>query len=165
MSETKKKKTFWQFVKFAMVGLCNTIVSYTVYSLCYHVLHINYHLSNAWGFVISVFVAYLLQSKFVFKESADGEHRVWWKVLIKTYVTYMFSGLVVTELLLILWLNVIHIEQYLGTAVRWLSNIGLTMSNESLAVSIAPFINMIFTIPMNFCLNKFWAYRQKNIDV
>lgn len=162
MKEKKQKKTVWQFVKFVMVGLCNTIISYAIYSLCYHLMHLNYHVSNACGFVISIFVAYLLQNKFVFKESEDGEHRVWWKVLIKTYVTYLFSGLVVTELLLILWLNVLHIEQYLESVALWLSNFGITMSSQSLAVSIAPFLNMFFTIPINFCVNKFWAYRQKN---
>jgi putative flippase GtrA len=113
------------------------------------------------GFVISVFNAFILQSKFVFKESEEGEHRIWWQVLIKTYISYAFSGLILTELLLILWINVLNIGQYLSPVTEWLAGFGMNWKPEDLAVSLAPFLNMVFTIPINFCVNKFWAYRQK----
>lgn len=151
----------WQFIKFGMVGVMNTIVNYTVYSICYYVFHANVHVANVMGFIISVFTAFLLQSRFVFKESVDGEHRVWWKVLIKTYISYAFTGLFLTEVLLILWLSVLNIGQYLSPVTEWLSRFGMNFTPKDLAVSIAPFLNMVFTIPINFCVNKFWAYRQK----
>lgn len=166
-----KKKglaALWQVIKFGMVGVINTIVSLVVYNLCYHVLHTNEHVANVAGFVVSVFNAFLLQNKFVFKENEDGEKRVWWKVLIKTYISYSFSGLFLTELLLTLWLHVIHIEQYTGSLTTWLNQIMLfghvpfaNWDNLKTAVTIAPLLNMVITIPINFCINKFWAYRQK----
>lgn len=151
----------WQFIKFGLVGVMNTIVSYTVYSVCYYAFHTSVHVANIMGFIISVFTAFLLQSRFVFKESADGEHRVWWKVLIKTYVSYAFTGLFLTEILLILWLDVLNIGQYLSPVTEWLARFGMNFTPKDLAVSIAPFLNMALTIPINFCVNKFWAYRQK----
>lgn len=151
----------WQFIKFGLVGALNTVVSYVVYSICYYVFHTSVHVGNVMGFIISVFTAFLLQSRFVFKESEDGEHRVWWQVLIKTYISYAFTGLFLTELLLILWLNVLNIGQYLVPITDMLAGYGFNMKPEDLAVSIAPFLNMVFTIPINFCVNKFWAYRQK----
>lgn len=160
----KDKRTFaelWQFIKFGLVGAFNTIVNYTIYSICYYVFHTSVHIGNIMGFVISVFSAFLLQSKFVFKESENGEHRVWWKVLIKTYISYAFTGLILTELLLLLWLEVLNIGQYLTSLTLWMADYGLNMKPDDLAVSIAPFLNMIFTVPINFCVNKFWAYRQK----
>lgn len=161
MEEQKKFAAFWQLIKFGLVGVCNTLVSYTVYSVCYHLLHTNVHVANITGFVISVFTAFLLQSRFVFKESENGAHRVWWQVLIKTYISYAFTGLFLTEVLLILWLNVLHIEQYLAFLTVWMAGYGIVMTPKDLAVSLAPFLNMVFTIPINFCVNKFWAYRQK----
>lgn len=165
ISVEKKKQNkmagLWQFIKFGMVGVMNTLVNYTVYSICYYVFHANVHVANVMGFIISVFTAFLLQSRFVFKESADGEHRVWWQVLIKTYISYAFTGLFLTEVLLILWLNVLNIGQYLSPVTEWLAEFGMNFTPGDLAVSIAPFLNMVFTIPINFCVNKFWAYRQK----
>ena len=145
-----------------MVGAMNTIVNYVIYSICYYVFHTSVHVGNVMGFIISVFSAFLLQSRFVFKESEDGEHRVWWKVLIKTYISYAFTGLFLTEVLLILWLNVLNIGQYLEPVTECLLGFGMRFSPEDLAVSIAPFLNMALTIPINFCVNKFWAYRQKD---
>lgn len=159
----------WQFIKFGLVGVSNTVVSYVTYSLVYYwilgsapmVDGIRVQIANVAGFVISVLNAYIWQSKFVFKEQEDGEHRVWWKVLIKTYISYAFSGLLLTSLLLAFWLDILHIEQYLGGVATWLTGFGLHMAAKDVAVSLAPFLNMIVTIPINFCINKFWAYRQK----
>lgn len=38
------------------------------------------------------------------------------------------------------------------------------MTAKDLAVSLAPFLNMVFTIPINFCINKFWEYKQKRCE-
>lgn len=151
----------WQFIKFGMIGAMNTVVNYLIYSLCYYGLKTNVHIANFMGFAISVLNAFFWQSKFVFKESEEGEHRIWWQVLIKTYISYSFSGLFLTELLLLFWLNVINLGQYLGTAAAWIGNFGITMTGYDLAVSVAPFLNMVITVPINFLVNKFWAYRQK----
>lgn len=161
-AKTKGLAALWQFIKFGLVGVSNTVVSYVTYSICYYVFHTNVHVANIVGFIISVLNAYIWQSKFVFKESEEGEHRVWWQVLIKTYISYAFSGLFLTEVLLVLWLNVLHIEQYLEPVVGWLAGFGFSMTAKDAAVSLAPFLNMVVTIPINFCINKFWAYRQKN---
>ena len=149
-----KWAAIWQFIKFGLVGVSNTIVSYAVYSICYYALKTNVH-------IISVLNAFFWQSKFVFKESEEGEHRIWWQVLIKTYISYSFSGLFLTELLLVFWLNVINLGQYLGGVAAWINSFGIAMSGYDLAVSAAPFLNMVITVPINFLVNKFWAYRQK----
>lgn len=175
--ETKEKKkekkkglvALWQFIKFGLVGVSNTVVSYVTYSLVlFWVLgavtmshDIKVQIANVVGFVISVLNAYIWQNKFVFKEEEGGEHRVWWKVLIKTYISYAFSGLLLTSVLLVFWLNVVNVEQYLGGVSQWLVQFGVDMPPSKLADAIAPFLNMAITIPINFCINKFWAYRQK----
>lgn len=165
MEESSNKSTkwaaLWQFIKFGMVGALNTVVSYVVYSVCYYAFHTNVHVANIMGFILSVLNAYVWQSKFVFKESSDAAPRVWWKVLIKTYISYSFSGLILTEILLVFWLNVVNLGQYLGGIAVWLAGFGVTMTGYDLAVSAAPFLNMIITVPINFLVNKFWAYRQK----
>lgn len=162
MKKISEHKSILQFIKFGLVGVSNTIVSYSVYAVCCFIIGTNVHVANVAGFIISVFWAFIMQSKFVFKETEEGEHRVWWQVLIKTYIAYSFTGLFLTEVLLILWLQIIDISRFLTPVVNWLfSNFGKIINEVDLAKAMAPFLNMVFTIPINFCVNKFWAYRQK----
>ena len=154
------KDTILQFIKFGIVGAFNTVLSYSIYTISYYVLDFNMHISNAMGFVISVFSAYLLQSCFVFKQETDIKGRIWWKVLIKTYISYSFTGLILTEILLVFWIDVLDLEQYLRGICQWLYRKNITIESNDLAVSVAPLLNMLITIPTNFLINKYWAYRQ-----
>ena len=69
---------------------------------------------------------------------ADGEKRNIWAALFKTYVSYGFTGLILNNILLVLWISVLHMNKM-----------------------IAPIINLIINIPINFFLNKIWAFGKK----
>lgn len=152
-----KGKGLKQLIKFGMVGLFNTFLSMAIYNLLYHLFGTSYHFANVMQFVISVFSAYLLQSTFVFKKE-EAEKRVWWKALIKTYISYALTGLVLTEILLTLWIDVIKIENYIGFFVELASDFGVNMTAHDMAVTMAQVINIFFTVPINFLLNKKWTY-------
>lgn len=123
MEENKKEgflDVFIQFIKFGLVGVSNTIVSGVIYFLLNTVI-----LPGVWivasvvSWVISVLWAYFMQNIFVFKEDKNKEHRVWWQTLIKTYMTYAFTGLILNNILLFLWVNVIDIAQYSGAIISF----------------------------------------------
>jgi putative flippase GtrA len=61
-----------------------------------------------------------------------------WQALAKTYVSYSFTGLFLNSILLILWVKVLGISEY-----------------------IAPIINLLVSVPLNFIINKFWAFKTK----
>lgn len=130
----KQWETFMQFVKFAMVGVTNFAISYVTYALCI-ILGTSYHIGNIMGFLISVLNSFYWNNKYVFK-TEEGEHRSWWKVLLKTYVSYAFSGLILTEILLYLWIGILGLPELVG-----------------------PILNLIITTPINFIVNKLWAFR------
>ena len=94
-------------------------------------LGINYLIANAVGFIVTVFNAYVLQSKFVFEKKSKGHG----KAVLKTYSAYGFTFLVSTGLLYLM-VSVFGISKY-----------------------IAPILVLFVTVPLNFCLNKFWVYR------
>lgn len=158
----KKKKifsSFLQFIKFGIVGAINTVVNYVIYNFVYHLIIPNVHIANLCGFIISVFSAFLLQNKFVFKKE-DGEERSMWKTLAKTYVSYSFTGLFLTELLLLMWIDLINLSQYVSPLCEWINGFGFHFEPDGLAASIAPILNMVITVPLNFVINKFWAYKK-----
>lgn len=170
-TKVKKKKSFIQFIKFCMVGVCNTVVSYTIYAITVFVMsHVTnmkendlpvYLTANVLSFLVSVFTAFLLSNKFVFKEEENAEKRVWWKTLLKTYMSYALTGLIINPLLLIVWLEVVKIDRFMVPFVDILAPMGIEMTTSALASYIGPLCNMLVTIPINFIMNKYWAYRQK----
>lgn len=132
-----------QFLKFGLVGLTNTVISYTInvltlLSLKSFNLKYDYVIANILAFGLSVLWSYNLNSRLVFK-AEEGEKRSTGRTLLKTYASYGFSGIVLNNLLSTLWIQVIGISKF-----------------------ISPLLNLIITIPTNFLLNKFWAYTGKN---
>lgn len=138
---TDEQWAVWlQFVGFAIVGVSNFLVSYGVYALflCFQT---NYHFANIMAFLISVLNAFFWNNRFVFKQNEGGEQRIWWKTLLKTYLSYAFSGLFLTEVLLYVEITVLGLPKLLG-----------------------PVINLVITTPINFLMNKFWAFRNKETE-
>ncbi len=154
------KKSVRQFIAFGLVGLSNTIVSQVVYMIGIG-LGFHYIIASIVSYIISVFNAFFWQNRFVFKQDSDAPARVWWKVLLKTYISYAFTGLFLGNLLLVLWLDIIHIEQYTQPLTDIINEIGIKADNIIVAKDVAPFLGMFITIPLNFIINKFWAYKQK----
>ncbi len=153
-------KSLWQFIKFGLVGVSNTLISEAIYVIIV-LLRGNYLFASFMGFVISVLNAYYWSNKYVFKETEEGEKRVWWKVLLKTYVAYLW-GFLVNLVLLVLWIDILHVAKYMGPIVELVNRFGIaSLDAEVLGNLIAEGVNLILIIPMNFLINKYWAYRQK----
>lgn len=54
-------------MKFAMVGVINTIVGTTVMFVFYNVFHFSYWVSSASNYIIGSIISYLLNKKFTFR--------------------------------------------------------------------------------------------------
>lgn len=124
-------QAFMQFVKFCIVGVSNTAISLAVYYIFIVINKELYILGNAVGFVVSVLNSYFWNSRFVFKKQDERG-----KTVVKTFIAYG-TNLVLGSVLLYLFVDVLHISEF-----------------------IAPLINLIITIPLNFVLNKFWVMKK-----
>ncbi|MBO5459122.1 MAG: GtrA family protein [Lachnospira sp.] len=156
----RTKDIFKQFIRFGLVGISNTAVSYLVYALTFRLTD-NYFLANVLSWLISVLNAYLWQNIFVFREDSNAQKRVWWKVLLKTYMAYAFTGLFLNNVLLWLWVDIIDISRFAEGILSALKEYGVSMTGREFAGYAGPLLNMVVVIPINFVMNKFWAYRQK----
>lgn len=134
----KKDQRMWnrikEFVKFGLVGGVNTVLNLVIYWICTGI-GIHYLVANAIGFMITVAISYVLNNIFTFR-SVDGGKPVWsLRTLFKVYVSYFATGMVLNSLLLWFWNDLIGIDK-----------------------NLAPVFNLFVTIPLNFLLNKLWAY-------
>lgn len=134
------QKVLSEFIKFGIVGVSNTAVSYFIYVLSLLLLKhfsllssIDYLIALLLSFVLSVLWSFYWNSKYVFRDTRMGSV---WGSLIKTYASYAFSGLFLSGILLWVLVDVLLVSDF-----------------------IAPVIVLIITVPTNFVLNKFWAFR------
>lgn len=162
-----KIRAFLQFIKFCLVGLSNTIICEGIYVVLLF-FGVHYLAANIIGNLISILNAYYWSNKYVFK-AEEGEQRVWWRVLLKTYATYGFSMLLSAGLL-IFWLEIVKLELYMGPVLALLGNLGIpgllgkagiVLEAKILSEILAAGINLIITIPINYVINKYWAYRKR----
>ena len=167
-SENSKRAAIIQFIKFGIVGVSNTLVNYIVY-LIFFSIGVPYLIANALGFIISVLNAWFWGSRFVFKEDETKQKRVWWQVLLKTYASYLL-GFFINSFLLWVWVDVLNVGQYfsfVGDILNGVTGIvGMQPKEytaETLSGIVGPIINIFVVVPINFVINKFWAYRQKKI--
>ena len=131
---------FAQFIKFGIVGVSNNMIFYVVNITVLFLFknsgaEFDYVVANIAGFLISVLWSFYWNNKFVFK-TGETERRSVWKTLLKTYMAYGFTGIILNNVLSYVWIEVFGISKF-----------------------IAPLINLFLTVPVNFLLNKLWAFR------
>ena len=132
-----------QFVKFGIVGLTNTLLSYGINVLVLlllkpYGLSWDYVAGNVVAFILSVLWSFYWNNKYVFSVG-QGQRRNLWKALLKTYIAYGFTGIVLSNVLSYVWINVFGISKY-----------------------VAPLLNLIISIPVNFLINKLWAFKTES---
>ena len=130
------KKALVQFIKFGIVGFSNTILSYTLYSICV-LLGVHYQLANVIGFVAGVLNSFYWSNKYVFTKSVNEQRNALF-VLLKTFIAYGSTGLVLNSLLLYVFIERLGIPDL-----------------------IAQLIGLTITVPLNFVLNKYCSFKSK----
>lgn len=140
----KQWNTLTQFVKFGIVGLSNTAISYLIYVITLLIFQKNvwipswdYLVAQIIAFVLSVLWSFYWNNKYVFKKGQNAQRSLV-KTLLKTYMSYAFTGLFLNSILSFLWVEVLYISKL-----------------------VAPIINLLISVPLNFVMNKFWAFRDK----
>ncbi len=119
-----------QFFKFGLVGISNTLIGLA----CYYVLvyfGVHYIIANTVGFIIGVLNSYYWNNRYVFIDRKGSQLGA----VFKMYIAYGATFLLGT-LLLFIMVDILCISKM-----------------------IAPIINLVITIPLNFILNKCWAMK------
>ena len=147
-------RRFEQLARFCLVGVSNTLLSTVLFDLSYFLIGLllpdapaawqvtlRLQASNLIAFFLSVTNAFLLSSRFVFR-TEEGEKRNPLLAFGKTVASYAATGLLLTAALMALWDR-------------------LFAGGPEFLPYLYPLFNLPITVPINFILNKFWAFRAK----
>lgn len=138
----KTVQVLLQFVKFAIVGVSNSLINYLSYvasllafrQLCWFA-SADFMAAQIVAFVLSVLWSYYWNNRYVFAGEAE-KTTSWMVTLAKTFIAYSFTGLILSEALLLLWVNVVGMSEF-----------------------VAPVLNIIICFPINFVINKLWTFK------
>lgn len=136
------KRNLLQFIKFGIVGVSNTLVSYLLNLLCLFVLdkyHVacDYVIANTVAFVLSVLWSFYWNERFVFTKQNEDYKSNKFVRLLKMYLSYGFTGIILNNVLSFLWISVLGISKV-----------------------IAPLINSAIGVPINYVINKKWTFEE-----
>ena len=129
-------EAFLQFIKFGIVGVSNTLIHYFTYLICIFA-GCHYLIASVIGFLVSVLNAFYWNNKYVFVKEENATRSLW-QAFLKTFLSYAGTGLVLENVLLVIWVRFLHVPE-----------------------AIAPLVTLLITIPINFILNKFWAFKDR----
>lgn len=157
--QNEKLSSLIQFIKFGLVGVSNTAISYGIEMLCYYVLfkntkfigilnllallgistdgnNVKIVITTIIAFVVSVSSSYFWNNRYVFGsgKKSFSEH---FKTYFKTFACYGITGLILSPIIKIL------------------------LTKISVPFFIASLGALVITIPLNFVMNKFWAFKSK----
>lgn len=129
-----KRDSVIQFLKFSIVGLSNTIVSYLVYAALLFI-GVNYIVANIVAYFAGVINSFYWNNKYVFdNERSDLSSLI--SSFSKLLASSAFTGLIINNILLYFWVSVLGISSILG-----------------------PLLNLFVTYPLNYILSKYWAFK------
>ncbi len=135
--------TLLQFIKFGIVGVSNTAITYGTEMLFYYVILVNSPMSrngkviltSAVAFIISVTNAYFWNNRFVFRSAGRKSWRDHAAAYIRMVLCYSIT------------------QMLLSPAIKML------LVGRGVPYYMASLASLVVSIPLNFVLNKFWAFR------
>ncbi|MCR4746666.1 MAG: GtrA family protein [Lachnospiraceae bacterium] len=153
----KDHQSLVQFIKFGLVGASNSIIYYLVEMLSYYRIFINTDFSpivvillkigislsvdeikvvvvTAIAFIISVINSYFWNSRYVFNKDGNMGVKQHVAAFLKTVLCYGVTGLIISPI------------------------IKITLKNIGIAYWITSLVTLMLMLPLNFILNKFWAF-------
>lgn len=145
MTDTKlpeKYEKFIQFIKYCMVGVLNTLVTFGVIYLCKSFLGLNLYVSNALGYICGVINSFLCNKTWVFKSGGDFKREAV-KFLVGFGICYALQ-------LLVVWMLT---ESPLGHYDYLIA--GIVISGYGIATVLG---NVVYTL-VNFVYNRLVTFK------
>lgn len=170
----KKSETIKQFLLFFTIGSLNFFFRQIIFTIL-SAFALDVMFCNFIAFTASVFSSYLLNGTMIFKKQ-ENEHRVWWKVFLRLYFVYAITGLVLSGAMIWFFLEIVKLEQFMPGMFEALNLTDFVPDIQAsliakgndmpvyewVAEPVASLITILVLTPVNFAVNKYWAYKPQN---
>ena len=143
MKKTRKnQKSLWEVVKFAVVGVLNTLVDMGVFAVLNTLLGVNILVAQFFAYTAGIVNSYLFNSNWTFKGSKTKSEVIRFVVLN----------------LLTLLISMMSIKYFEGLIqIDALFGIPFTAKMNAFVAKIC---TVVFTLIINFIGSKFWVFKK-----
>lgn len=121
-----------QFAKFILIGCSNACITLIVYYIVLWIDPAWYLVGNTLGYIAGIFNSFFWNSHFVFQKSEQSKSAAFGRMFLCYGLTY-----------------------FLQTGLLY-----LFVERCGISDVIAPILTILIATPVNFVLNKLWAFRE-----
>jgi len=160
LEQSPKGHILVQFIKFGLVGLTNTALSWiTTFAVIlivgdllgiqevmlggFTIRNFDANLGNIAGFVVGVINSFSLNKRYVFKNKQEQSEK---KAFAKTFICYGTTFLISMAIMNLL-LEVAHLH--------------VVLFDKDVSKYVVTMLRLLITIPLNFIANKLWAFKDR----
>ncbi len=150
-----KKRDLLQFIKFGLVGVCNTLLDYGLFYVFFALCSLNKNLAQVLATAISMTNSYLVNRYWTFNKSGAVRGGEIWRFIVVNLVSLLTT---------LLCLNLFHDVFMLHKGANGLLSLmsipyALSGDNE---VMFCKLLAIPFSLMVNFLGNRFWVFGKKN---
>ncbi|MCH5216220.1 MAG: GtrA family protein [Muribaculaceae bacterium] len=138
------KKTSIQLIKYGLVGVSNTAVTFIVFVLLNSILCVNFYISNVLGYIAGVINSFIWNKKWVFKSVSDRVKREMLLFIVGFAICYLLQMALLWILMNYTSLQYIQISGY----EKW-----------QLGDTLITVIGMVFYTLLNYIYNRFITFK------
>lgn len=121
-----------QLIKFGIVGVFNTLITFAVYNILARGFGISIHIANAIGYIAGVVNSYIFNKNWVFGAKGQKDINLILKFAVVNVISYVFNA-----------------------------GILVVASNFILNKTLVQIPGTIVGMGVNFVLNKVWTFEKK----
>jgi len=97
---------FYQFIRFCGVGVLGATLNYSIFFILLYFFSVQYIISSATGFILSVFLAFSLNKRFTFKNHNQSKSK------ILRYFSVNFFSLIIGLISLGFFVRILLLNEY-----------------------------------------------------
>lgn|GEM_PF-2413249 len=159
----KNKYTLFQFIKFNIVGIINTFITYLIYTLL--VLITNHHyFSLVIEYLAGIPITFLLNKKFTFKDTQKNYFIMLLKMTFCYLIVFCLNmGLLylfVNMDLLVKIFEKLKIDNFIYSFCnRKIIFFTISVSKVKLLKVIAQFFSLCIVVPISFVFQKYFVFK------
>ena len=151
--------TFWEkfrFVRFAVVGMVNTLIDFTVLNVLVFSVGLNKLPANMISVSVAIAVSYLLNHAVVFRQVGEGrDHKR--RVILFITIT-LIGAFIIQNLVIYLFAHIITFPAHLLQSIT--NALGLNLSAAFVTLNTAKLAATICTMAWNYLLYRKYVFTQ-----
>jgi putative flippase GtrA len=158
MNKILNKLILYRSTRFFIVGLTNTVFSFSLLNIAVYIFGFNKIISNILATSCAILLSFVLNRRFVFAHTGD------WKRQIATFVPVTLSGSLLLNNLLFTTL-LVSLEHNTFSIIYTLRNISpVNVSTDFIIVNASAAIATLFGMIWNYNGYKYFVFKKENQD-